>query len=108
MTEELRKAMEEDALKLEQNFPGISIHEAYKCGGDFLRLHAWHDAQEEPKVGREVIIQTRKGMKQFPNKVKMKMSWEFYVRITGAQSWAYSEDFLPDNPEGTATADNQK
>ena len=38
----------------------------------------------------------------------MKMSWEFYVRITGAQSWAYSEDFLPDNPEGTATADNQK
>ena len=96
MTDQLRKAMEEDALGLEQNFPTTPIHVAYKCGSDYLRLHAWHDAEEEPEPGKEIIIKTAKGMKIHPNAVKSLMEWSYFVRITRCEAWAYTEEFLPD------------
>ena len=97
MTEQLRKQMEEDALGLEQNFPTTPIHVAYKCGSDYLRFHAWHEASEEPERGKEIIIKTDKGLKVHSNAAYSLMDWNYFVRISRCLMWAYSEEFLPDS-----------
>lgn len=96
MTEELSKKLEADATNIEKKLPNTSISTAYMCGVDFFRSNVWHRAEEEPRSGKEIILRTSKGMKVHPNTTKRLMAWGYFIRITRTESWAYSEDFLPD------------
>lgn len=96
MTEELSKKLEDDTANIEKNLPNTSISTAYMCGVDYFRNKAWHQAAEEPKPGKEIILITSKGMRVHPNTTKSQMAWSYFIRITRTESWAYSEEFLPD------------
>lgn len=97
MTENLSKKLEADASNIEKNLPNTPISTAYMCGIDYFRNNVWHKVEEEPVPGKEIIIRTSKGMKIHPNATKSLMAWDYFVRITGAKSWAYSEDFIPES-----------
>ena len=105
MTEELSKKLEVDAANIEKALPNTPISTAYMCGVDFFRNNVWHQAAEEPAPGREIILRTSKGMKVHPNTTKSLMAWSYFIRITRAESWAYSEDFLPDPVVSTESKD---
>lgn len=96
MTENLSKKLEADASNIEKNLPNTPISTAYMCGIDYFRNNVWHKIEEEPEPGREVILRTSKGTKVHPNTTKSLMAWSYFVRITRAESWAYSEDFIPE------------
>lgn len=55
----------------------------------------WHDAEEEPEAGRELITRSSKGIKVYPNPKNSHMAWPFFTRISRISSWLYSEDLLP-------------
>lgn len=71
-------------------------------GGNAAIELLWHGAEEEPKPGHDLLIRTEKGIKAYPNPKNTQTSWEFFVRISHARSWAYSEDILPGEKEGKA------
>ena len=97
MTEQMKQALEkavvEDTGKKKDN--PISTQDAYMHGAlTFLSL-LWNPASKKPDPGRELIILNSKGIKVYPNPVNTKMAWEFFVRITRVEKWAYSENILP-------------
>ena len=68
-------------------------------GTTWFRNHIWHSSDEQPQPGRELIVLTAKGIKIYPNPSNSKMAWDFFVRITHVEHWAYSEDILPDTED---------
>lgn len=99
MTEETKEkllaAANEDTLQ-SKDYP-ISTQDAFVHGVNKYLEMIWHSAEEEPSPGREIILRTSKGMKVHPNTTKSQMAWSYFIRITRAENWAYSEDFLPES-----------
>ena len=56
----------------------------------------WHNVDEEPEAGRELLILNSKGIKVYPNPKNAHTSWQFFVRISRAQAWAVTDDILPE------------
>ena len=97
MTEETKQVLIEASAQdtmQSQDYP-ISTQDAFVHGVNKYLEIVWHPIEEEPIPGREIIIRTDKGMKVHPNATKTLMAWNYFMRITRAKSWAYSEDFIP-------------
>ena len=99
MTEETKEkllaAANEDTLQSKDH--PISTQDAFVHGVNRYLGMIWRQAAEEPAPGREIILKTSKGMKVHPNTTKSQMAWSYFIRITRAESWAYSEDFLQES-----------
>ena len=103
MTEQMQKALHEASLDFGkatvsddgQVTAGV-ISEKIEEGVSWYRNSLWHETGETPLPGRELIVSTYKGIKIYPNPSNGKMAWPFFVRISRAARWAYSEDILPD------------
>ena len=97
MTEQMKQALEktvvEDTVR-KKDYP-ISTQDASVRGALIFLSLLWNPASKKPDPGRELIILSSKGIKIYPNPSNTKMAWEFFVRISHVEKWAYSEDILP-------------
>lgn len=95
MTEQMKQALEkvvvEDTGK-KKDYP-ISTQDACMHGALIFLSLLWNPKSQIQ--GRELIILSSKGIKIYPNPSNTKMAWEFFVRISHVEKWAYSEDILP-------------
>ena len=66
--------------------------ELFLKGGRMLLELLWHESNEEPQAGRELIVKSSRGTKVYPNHLNTKMSWQCFVRITRVLEWAYSDE----------------
>lgn len=97
MTEQMLQALEKAAVKdtgKTKDYP-ISTQDAALHGANLFLENLWHQVDVPPEPGKDLIVKSQKGMKIYPNPANTKMSWDFFVRISRAISWAYSEDILP-------------
>lgn len=77
----------------------IQSTEDFVRGGKAAINLLWHSVEEEPEAEKELLLQTEKGLKVYPNPKNSKTSWMFFVRISRAKAWAVAEDLLADNTE---------
>lgn len=60
----------------------------------------WNSVEEEPDSGKELLLQTDKGLKVYPNPKNSQTAWQFFVRISHAKAWAVSDELLPEEKKG--------
>ena len=70
-------------------------------GGICAIKQLWFDPAEEPKPGvdnhKELLVRSeRGGLKVYPNPANGKQSWTFFCNTVRMISWAYADEFYPD------------
>ena len=70
---------------------------SFKAGINWLLDNLWHDASEEPEVGRRVIVmlKNREGQDKFYISDRDPMfNWQEEVKVCGFIRWFYADDLL--------------
>ena len=71
--------------------------DAFKAGINWFLDNLWHDASEEPEVGRRVIVmlKNREGQDKFYISDRDPMfNWQEEVKVCGFIRWFYADDLL--------------
>ncbi len=101
----------EEIKKAAANYSGLSLgfkgkaakieSEAFMKGAEWRINSVWHDANEQPDRGKDIIVMySNKSCRVFlPNGI-----WDNLIKVDKFIKWAYIEDLLPN----TKDDDNDK
>jgi len=72
----MTKDLESRLLAHAENEAGQNKDDFVRGGKCIIGLF-WHDAEEEPEPGREIIIRNKNGIKVYPNPMNTQTAWPF-------------------------------
>lgn len=79
---------------------GVSVsmrRDAFRKGAEWFKNALWHDASEEPKERKYILVQwLYEGRTSYEtDRVQSKVRWQYRVAENNIIKWCYIEDILP-------------